>query len=242
MKLFIAILQFNKWMVTKKCIDCILSNTETVNYDIFILDNNSNDSSFDEIANAYNGNIKVNIRKNQNNDGVIGGRNLLFKWFLDDGRYTDIIFLDNDQFVNKNWDVGYSSIRDVYANSIIGIESWILGSNLAPIRKCIKNDKFFSYVGCGGMMVPKNAVEKIGVFDELFNPAYFEDPDYCLRAKELGIDVIWNSVSKIDHLAHQTLGMKSLNSKDSFRKSLFNFKKKWSSTYKGGVVFENKSI
>ncbi len=242
MKLFIAILQFNKWMVTKKCIDCILMNTNATDYDIFILDNNSSDSSYDEIKNTYYNIGKVNIRKNENNSGVIGGRNILFEWFMKEKEYTDIIFLDNDQFVNKEWDIYYSSIRNVYSDSIIGIESWILGSNLAPVKKCTKNDKFFSYVGCGGMMISRNIVEKVGTFDTLFSPAYFEDPDYCLRAKNLGFDVIWNNVSKIDHLAHQTLGIKSLNAKDSFRKSLHNFKKKWSSDYKGGVVFENKTI
>ena len=76
----------------------------------------------------------------------------------------------------------------------------------------------------------------------MFSPAYFEDPDYCLRAKEANIDVICNNISKIDHLAHQTLGMHSLKSRDSFRKSLMNFKKKWNSSYKGGHVFENKEV
>ena len=63
-----------------------------------------------------------------------------------------------------------------------------------------------------------------------------------MRAKENEIDVICNYISSIDHLAHQTLGMQSLRAKDSFRKSLMNFKKKWNSTYKGGYVFENKDI
>lgn len=241
-KIFIGILQYNKWLVTKKCIESILSNTSNMDYGIFILDNASIDGSHDEIANMFKDNKSVHIIKHDHNSGVIGGRNMLFDWFLKEILFTDIIFLDNDQFVKQNWDEGYIKIREKHKNSIIGIESWLLGSNLAPVRKCTNKDKYFTYVGCGGMMIPREVVEKIGVFDVLFSPAYFEDPDYCLRAKENGIDVICNHISSIDHLAHQTLGMQSLRAKDSFRKSLMNFKKKWNSTYKGGYVFENKDI
>lgn len=238
MNLLIGILQYNKWNITKKCIKCIIENTEkTTNYKILLLDNSSTDDSLLRITEEFKSNEKVIIISNNKNDGVIGGRNKIFDYFDENKDFSDLLFLDNDQFVNKNWIKGYLDKKELDSESIIGIEAWILGRHLAPVRKCNDKDLHFTYVGCGGMMISRSSFEKLGKFDFDFNPAYFEDPDYCLRANQNGIKVFWNSSSKIDHLAHQTLGTKGLNASVIFKKSLNKFRSKWKNEYLGGPVF-----
>ena len=87
---------------------------------------------------------------------------------------------------------------------------------------------YFTYVGCGGMLMKRKIPEKIGVFDPIFNPAYFEDPDFCFKSHYAGFKIGWNIAAKIVHLPHQTLG--KVNQKDKinqFTSSLKKFRNKW---------------
>ena len=68
----------------------------------------------------------------------------------------------------------------------------------------------------------------IGLFDERFNPAYFEDPDFCFRAIQAGYKLGWKPNCPIDHLAHQTFDQQHLFNKSAqFVKSWKLFREKW---------------
>lgn len=237
MNLLIGILQYNKHNVTAKCIECIEKYTSCINYTIYLLDNNSHDGSFEHIKNICSSKNNIVLEKSEANKGVIGGRNFIFEYFDSHEDYTHLLFIDNDQFVRDKWIDGYVEIFKKSPNALCGIEAWILSSNFTPLRKCSKKDFGFSYVGCGGMMISREAFKLIGKFDENFNPAYFEDPDYCLRAFFNNVPVLWNKVSNIEHLPHQTLGQQSLKAGLSFRKSLNTFRQKWKNKFGGGIIF-----
>jgi len=55
----------------------------------------------------------------------------------------------------------------------------VIDRSYYPFRKCIKPDETFTYIGCGGTLIKRSVYDKIGLFDEQFSPAYFEDPDFC---------------------------------------------------------------
>lgn len=237
MNLLIGLLQYNRYQVTAKCIECIEKNTHSIKYKIYLLDNNSHDGSFENIKNICSDKKNIILESSSTNKGVIGGRNTIFDYFLNNIEYTHLLFIDNDQFVREKWIDGYVELFNKAPKSICGIEAWILSSNFTPLKKCSLRDSGFSYVGCGGMMISREACESLGKFDESFSPAYFEDPDYCLRAFQNQIPVLWNKSSQIDHLPHQTLGQKSLNAGLSFRKSLNVFRQKWKGKFGGGIIF-----
>ena len=81
-----------------------------------------------------------------------------------------------------------------------------------PVKKVEDIRDYFTYVGCGGMLMKRRVPEKIGIFDTRFNPAYFEDPDFSFRAHQAGFKIGWNIAAKLVHLPHQTLG--KVNQKD----------------------------
>jgi GT2 family glycosyltransferase len=54
----------------------------------------------------------------------------------------------------------------------------------------------------GGMMIKKEVVEEIGLFDPQFNPKYFEDPDFCFRAIRKGYKIGWCVDYVIEHQKH----------------------------------------
>ena len=98
-------------------------------------------------------------------------------------------------------------------------------------RKLINNEywhNYFYYIGTeitkkscfpvdvvtgGFMLISRNTIDKIGLFDQRFF-MYLEDVDYCLRAKKLGIRVFHSNRSKIIHFAGR-----SSNNKDRIRHS-----------------------
>ena len=62
----------------------------------------------------------------------------------------------------------------------------------------------------------RKAIEKIGLFDERFAPAYYEDCDYSLRAKKVGIKLKVCPLSIIFH--KHTSSFSKLYSKDGLSK------------------------
>lgn len=208
----LAQLFLDKFFATNECLKC----------NIIWIDNDSEDDSVSVVEKRLRG--EDLLIKSDTNLGVIGGRNLIF----DEFEKTDtshLIFLDNDQLVSSGWLKNYES-NSSFENSICGIEAWQLDNNMKPFKMCGKMDKMFSYVGCGGMSIPRTVQKKIGKFDSNLGMAYFEDPDYCFRAFESNVPVAWLPNPYIFHLAHQTLG-KMTNRNAMFSKSAQYFRNKW---------------
>jgi len=66
------------------------------------------------------------------------------------------------------------------------------------------------------------------MFDERFNPSYFEDPDFNLKSYNAGYKIGWNEHAKIVHFPHQTLGvLPSQEKAKRFGNSIKKFREKW---------------
>lgn len=119
------------------------------------------------------------------NLGVIGGRNLglkIVKEIISDSDY--IMFLDNDQFVQDGWLKHHITVMEEGKFDMVGVEAWRCNHRFLPIDQLDTNIRRavhaqYNYVGCGGTMMKKEVFRKVGMFDDIFNPCYFEDPDYC---------------------------------------------------------------
>jgi GT2 family glycosyltransferase len=193
----ILVLTYNNLESTKECIEKIYANTKS-EFTLIVLDNNSTDSTVDYLSSLEYDNIKVYSQKA--NEGIIKGRNKL--WYLSFGifDYDYICFLDNDQFVQDGWDDAYLELMKDY--DIVGTEAWQMRYNFHPYRRIKDESEHFSYVGCGGMMIRREVIEDIGLFDEEFNPKYFEDPDFCFRAIKKGYKIGWCVDKVIEHQKH----------------------------------------
>lgn len=220
--IMVGVLHRNDSKLAKMFLDKFYSSPESNRCKIVWVDNASSDDSVDFVKKSIRSSdlfIKSDV-----NLGVIGGRNLIFDTFEKD-ECSHIIFLDNDQIASPGWLENYTN-SNYFSDSIIGLEAWQLDNNLKPFKMCGVNDKIFSYVGCGGMCIPRSVFDKVGKFDHNLGMAYFEDPDYCFRAFDLGISIKWNPNKHILHLAHQTLG-KMNNRNEMFSKSAQHFRSKW---------------
>jgi len=101
-----------------------------------------------------------------------------------------------------------------------------MNQSLMPVKKNDSLTQWFCYVGCGGMLMKREVPNKLGMFDDRFNPSWFEDPDYNWRCHKEGYKIGWNIKAKLTHLPHQTLG----NAPDKAERFLKNYRKffeKW---------------
>lgn len=234
-RIAIVVLSYNGMAVSKKFLDSIKKHTDPKKYQLVWIDNGSTDGTVDmlnQIMNDEKRNFDMHCVFSPVNTGVIGGRNMGFDLFngvaKDTVNLSDcnfLMFIDNDQFVREGWlEQHLEVINSGY--DLIGVEAWQLNDSFLPTSKIEKLSHWFSYVGCGGMVIRRSTVEKLGKFDEVFNPSYYEDPDYCFRAVREGLKVGWNFAARITHLPHQTLG-NAPDKSQRFIKSYQAFRAKW---------------
>src|SRR5439155_15115092 len=80
-----------------------------------------------------------------------------------------------------------------------------------PILRTVSENerpRSFDYVSGCAMLLRASAVEKIGLLDERFF-LYEEEVDYCLRARDLGYEVMLVPVRGVSHKGSGTVGPRS---------------------------------
>ena len=85
-----------------------------------------------------------------------------------------------------------------------------------------------AYVGGGGMVVKKEAAERVDYLDENYAPAWFEDTDFCYKLRKAGYKIDYHPNPNIEHLGHQTVhNQKDFDSQKAWDKSHQYFMNKW---------------
>lgn len=232
----------NNKPVTEGFVNSLFTNTTGVDFELIFLDNGSTDEVSSFLIDGANKN-RWKLCLEKENIGIIKGRNLLIEQSIkSSSKY--IVNIDNDQYVQNGWLMDLVTNAE-NGNDIIGVEGWCMyppgigGSvqvgkiNIStrsyyPFKKCKHKEEKFTYIGCGGTLIKKDVIKKIGVFDERFSPAYFEDPDYSFRAIQAGFSLAWSPSCSINHLSHKTINCQVLFEKQNqFAISWQKFIDKW---------------
>lgn len=209
-KVFIIILNYNRRDCLKKCLDSVFKITYP-NFEVVLVDNNSNDGSFEMARTGYSRAVFI---KNEENLGYSAGNNVGIKYALE--RMADfVLLLNNDTEVRSNF--LENLVEAAGKNEKIGIMSplifdgyggkvWFSGGKIDWLKMKTVHDTeikagdnfetdFIS--GCA-MLVKKEVFGKIGLLDEDFF-LYWEDADFSLRAKRAGFSMGVSALSWIDH-------------------------------------------
>ena len=206
--------------LTINAINSVIEKTEGLEYEIFVVDNNSQDGSIEAIEKEF---PNINIIKNPINAGFGAANNLAIK--KANGKYifclnTDTLLVNNAiklmfDFMEKeeNQNVGVCGgllyTKDmsqamsycVFPNIInSNAFHWLLGY-LFPSSKnkkinCIQE---VDAISGADIFFRKSVLEKVGLFDERFF-MYFEEMDLCFRIKKQGYSIKINPEAKIIHL------------------------------------------
>lgn len=222
-KVAIIILNYKVKTLAIRCLESVLKS-DYPNIEIFLLDNNSGDQIEDDIS-KYE---KVTFIQNGSNLGYAKGNNLGIKRALEEG--ADYVFILNpDTTVNKDTIDILLTRAQQYGAGILGPKVYfgdgktilyaggildkanVLGSHrgVDELDSAQYNkDEGTDYVTGAAMMVSKDVFKKIGFFDERFF-LYYEDSDFCYRAKLAGFKIMYIYQAEVVHENGQSTGLGS---------------------------------
>lgn len=227
----IVVLNYNNDNIIFKCINSIMNHSKRYNYELIIIDNNSNDGSYEKLKRLKN----IRLYRN-NKNGCSSGRNIgILNSY---GKY--LLFLDSDQYpLNDYWLDNYLEIICNNSNYVIGwAAGWLNNKYLSgktvdfyeyrymPPAGLYRSD--IGYLGTGGMFGLKDSFDKTDYFDENYDPTCYEDTDISFQLKNVGVNLIYSPCLGIIHDEHQTTHSGSVEHLDLINKKGFYFRNKWS--------------
>lgn len=189
------IINYNTAKLTIACLESIIRYCPKEEFEIILVDNNSNISDLTSIKNYFGGDIRMIV--NNKNLGFARANNRGAEFA--GGDY--LFFLNSDTIISQNI---LTSLKEcLQKDQMIGV--------IAP-RLILKNKEEQPYayslnkktgeiawVSGAALVIRKKIFEKIGGWDEKFF-MYFEDVDLCRRVTDGGYKVARNLKTEITHL------------------------------------------
>lgn len=248
----IIVISYNKLPYTRLCLESLLESRPRPTQ-IVVVDNGSQDGTVGYLEDEFPGlldeaGVNFLLLCNTRNMGAPTARNQALE--VVKGQY--IAFMDNDAAVrSRGWlqilrdtleqkdDIGIAGPKLVFPFAPYNIE--FAGAAISPNGRAqyrgrgqpIDAPQFNQpeEVQCliSACWLMKRAIyEQIGGLDEIFNPAQYEDLDFCYRAREAGWRVWYQPAAEMYHYENVTLdGSPDLNFRYITIKNGLEFKRRW---------------
>ena len=214
------VVSYNGGELLFECIAALLKTTYH-QVDVLVVDNASADRACDDIAMKFG--ERISTLRLATNRGFAGGVNAAIR-FLDENeahRAPDIYALVNqDCIVEPGW-LGPMVVQLTAADDIAAVGARIYdpdGVTLQHAGGLIRENGMTDHIGRGStdpvayrrvksvdyvtgalFAFTRYYWEKLGPFDESFYPAYYEEVDYCWRARSLGLRSVYVPESVARH-------------------------------------------
>ena len=254
----------------KVCLNSILEKTTYKNYEINIIENNSEKKETFEYYKELEKNPKIHILKYPEK-GFNYSKIMNFAAKNSNGDF--LMQLNNDtELLTPDWlqkMVGYCQRKDVgcvgvslfypdetyqHAGTIIGLGG-IAGHRFVGLSKDYY--KFTGYQGYFGkesniedlsavtaacLMTKKSVYEEVGYMNEKLAVA-FNDVDFCLRIREKGYLVVYNPYVQLTHYESKTRGLEDSPEKQKrFLSEIEEFNKTWKKYMEKGDPYYNTNL
>ena len=216
----IVIPVFNKHLYTFHCLKSILDNTSSeLSYEIIVVDDQSTDET-EKMLKTMSG---IKVITNKENQGFIRSINL----GVEAAKGTYLMILNNDTEVQADWlnemhqtflefpDAGMVGAKLVYPNGMLqeaGGIVWQDGSAWNYGRNGDSNNPDCCYARavdyCSGacLMILRESFIALGMFDEHYAPAYYEDTDLAFKVRQSGKKVYYQPNASVIHFEGITSG------------------------------------
>lgn len=222
-KVAFVILNYNNSQDTVECIESV-QKIDYKNFEIILIDNDSTDDSVDILSSKF---PEITLIQTGINLGYAGGNNVGIKKAID-SKADYICVLNNDVVVDTNFlTILIDSIKKNPDIGIIGpriceySQPTIIQSTGATINlnrgtldiingNCEDSSIPFSlldcdYIGGACMLFSKDLIANIGYIPEDYF-LFYEETEWCLKAKKLGYRVVCNTESKVIHKGSASIG------------------------------------
>ena len=219
MKLSIITINYNSSENTIKLLESLKNQTDK-DFELIIVDNASSPADLNKLITYYTtyfphmmGTItEATLIKNDRNLGYSGGNNIGIKRALNSlsGGGSDwLLLLNNDTLVESSF-IEYLKANLEGKEGIFGLaldegDRTAFGGLVQWLKPTLKHiyspdelNNSKAYAIGGAILIHKNVFDKIGFLDENYF-LYFEDADFCQKARKAGIPVSFISAIKIPH-------------------------------------------
>lgn len=223
--LSISIINWNTGDYLKKCLQSIEENVEGISYEAIVVDNNSSDGSIDMIRNCF---PKIKLIENRTNLGFSRANNQAIKkaagryilllnpdtLVLDKAIVKMIDFMEQHsntgiigcKLLNEDGSVQMSCRTFPTLNSLFhtftGLDTKFPKSPILShhIMSYWNHDEIreVDWVSGACLIVRHAVIKQIGLLDEQFF-MYYEDLDYCRRARQKGWRIYYLPEAQIIH-------------------------------------------
>lgn len=234
-KIAVIVLNHNNRKIIANCLDSLIQFND-YQYQIIVVDNQSNDDSVPYIKEKYGKQIQLILNTK---NGAASGRNLGAQAAVD---CDYLLFIDSDQGPTQHdWlDTYLSVLQNEPAIAMIGNGGGFLTQKdltgptfdyypqaaLPPEYLYRRN---IDYLTAGGAMIRNQAFCSIGGFDENYDPHIFEDADLSRKLLASGQEIAYCKDLPIYHFAHSTT-QASQDNQDyllQYAKNARYFRQKW---------------
>jgi len=247
----IIVLNWNKVDYSRRCLESLFF-TKGVDFEIVAVDNGSTDGTAEYLRafsrQAAERGTPITVLLNTHNAGAAGARNQA----LESCNGSEIAFIDNDIILrDRGWLVRLS--RALYADARTAL---VTPKLLFPFPPCdiehigvaISPNGRVGYLGRGAartdpqfniarelqnttsacVLVKRAVLDEVGVFDETFDPAQFEDLDLFYRMRANGYRLLYEPSVEMYHFENVTTdGSTQLKFKYLTIKHGMEFKRRW---------------
>ena len=245
----------------KTCVESVLNKTTYKNYEIVIVENNSETEEIKEYYKELEKNEKIKVitypEKGFNYSKIIN-----FGVKNSDGEF--IVQLNNDtELETEDWledmlgfcsreDVGAVGVKLFYPDNTIQHAGIVIGVDTIAAhlfrglprhvpgyfaRESSIQD--FSAVTAACMMAKRSVYEEVGYMDESM-PVSFNDLDFCLKIRETGKLIVYDPFVTLIHYESKTRGFPDTPEKVAkFQEEIDKFQKKWKKIYDEGDPYYN---
>lgn len=212
---YIVLVNYNDSIYIERCLDSLYKQ-DYDNVHIVVVDNFSVDGSIDIIEKHRD----IILKKLDDNIGWGAASNVGIKMAIDKGA-DYIMLLNTDVYLEKsavrtmvnNCDSTSIVAPLMYRGDINGIdcenpdclEKWYAGGMLtkyADSNSCVfseaKDNMEVEFITGCCMFIPRNVIDIVGLIDEKFF-LYYEDMDYCIRARKKGVKLIYSPNTYLIH-------------------------------------------
>jgi len=236
MDLSVIIVSWKVRDLLKKCLESIRSAQGDLSLEIFVVDNDSQDSTVEMVKNEFP-NVKLII--NDKNLGFAKANNLALRQSR--GEYVLLLNPDTElnsealghslEFMRHNSDCGILGAKMFYPDGslqpsvrrfptiwpiiLMLLKLPKIFPHLKPVDKYLAAD--FDYnkeqevdqVMGAFMLMPKAVLDKVGLLDERFF-VWFEEVDLCRRVKSAGYKIIYSPDISVIHHGGKSFGQQAV--------------------------------
>ena len=252
MDLSIVIVSWNVSQKLKENLKTLYAGQGDFSYEVFVVDNNSHDDTVNMIKKEFpQVKLIVNDRNlgfgKANNQGIKQAQGNFILLLNPDMQVRSDTLQKMLEWMKSNSSASLASCRliDEQGEIIKHVRCFpALSDQLAIVlklphffpkilRNYIRED--FDYnnaaivdsVRGGFMLLSREAIEKVGVFDERYF-VWFEEVDLCLRIKKAGGEVWYTPVAEcIDAIGQSFQQVDTMTKQKYFRDSMLKYFKKW---------------